>query len=145
MNRFVLGLLAVAALGGMAAAEEKADADLKKIEGTWVITAAEKQGRTDPAPEGVGTFTFAKDKKLVRKIKGQPDMEGTFRMDAGKTPKEIDLIALRDGKELAMRGIYQLDGDALKLAFSPELAKGERPTEFDSNKAYILILKRQKP
>jgi uncharacterized protein (TIGR03067 family) len=145
MNRFALGLLSFVPLIGMVAAEEKADADLAKIQGSWILTSLEIQGKTIPAPEGSGTFIFSKDKKLVMKEKGKADKEGTFAMDAGKNPKELDLIGAKGKEEEVMRTIYQLDGDTLKLAFSAEGPKGGRPTAFDSKKAAIMVLKRQKP
>jgi uncharacterized protein (TIGR03067 family) len=144
MNRFVLGLLAVAVLGGMAPAEEKADADLEKLQGAWVLHALEIDGKTIPAPDGAGTFIFGKDKKLVLKETGKKDKDGTYKMDAGKDPKELDLIGSKDKENEVMQTIYQLDGDTLKLAYSVEGAKGKRPTAFDSKKAAIMILKRQK-
>jgi uncharacterized protein (TIGR03067 family) len=144
MNRFVLGLLAVAVLGGMAAAEEKADADLEKLQGAWVLTGLESDGKTIPAQEGAGTIIFGKDKKLVLKEKGKKDKDGTFKMDASKDPKELDLIGSTDKENGVMQTIYQLDGDTLKLAYSAEGPKGKRPTSFDSKKAAIMILKRQK-
>jgi uncharacterized protein (TIGR03067 family) len=145
MNRYALGLLAIVALAGTVAAREKADADLKKIEGAWILTGLEIQGQTVPAPEGGGTFIFGKDKKLVMKEKGKADKEGTFTMDASKNPKELDLIGPKGKEKEIMRTIYQLDGDTLKLALSAEGPKGGRPTAFDSKKAAIMTLKRQKP
>jgi hypothetical protein len=43
-----------------------------------------------------------------------------------------------------MQTIYEIDGDKLRIAFPPQGAKGKRPTGFDSNKALIMTLKRQK-
>ncbi len=145
MNRYVLGLLAIVALVGAAAAEDKADADLTKIQGAWKLASLEIEGKTIPAPEGAGIFIFGKDKKLVMKEKAKADKEGTFTMDASKDPKELDLIGGKDKEKEVMRTIYKLDGDTLKLAFSAEGPKGGRPSSFDSKKAAIMILKRQKP
>jgi len=145
MIRYTLGLLAIAALVGVAAAAEKADADLEKIQGSWKLMSLEIQGKTIPAPEGGGTFIFGKDNKLVIKEKDKADKEGTFKIDASKDPKELDLIGATAKEKETMRTIYQLDGDTLKLAFSAEGPKGGRPTAFDSKKAAIMILKRQKP
>lgn len=140
---YVLGLLAVAILGGMAPAEEKADADLEKLLGAWNMVSVEIDGKTIPAPEGGGTFIFSKDKKVVMKEKGKADKNGTFKADASKSPKELDLIS-SDKDKAVLRAIYQIDGDTLKLAFFGEDAKGKRPTAFDAKKAAIMILKRQK-
>jgi uncharacterized protein (TIGR03067 family) len=142
MSRYVLGLMVSAVVVGSSLAEEKADADLEKLQGTWILTGLEINGDTIPAPEGAGTFIFGKDKKLVMKEKGKKDKEGTFKIDARKTPRELDLIGAKD-KEV-MQTIYQLENDTLKLAFSMEGPKGARPTAFDSKKAAIMILKRQK-
>ena len=142
MSRYVLGLLVSAVVVGPVLAEEKADADLEQLQGTWILSALEIDGKSIPAPAGAGTFIFEKDKKLVMKEKGKKDKEGTFKLDARKSPRELDLIGAKD-KEV-MQTIYQLEGDTLKLAFSSEGPKGARPTAFDSKKAAIMVLKRQK-
>jgi uncharacterized protein (TIGR03067 family) len=67
----------------------------------------------------------------------------TFTLDATKDPREIDLD---DGELLITRGIYQLDGDMLKIC---EAAPGApRPAEFATeaiSQDTLYILKRQKP
>jgi uncharacterized protein (TIGR03067 family) len=145
MIRYTLGLLAITVLAGVVEAAEKADADLEKIQGSWKLTSLEIDGKTIPASEGGGVFVFGKGNKLVRKQKDKADKEGTFKIDASKDPKELDLIGPKGEEKETMRTIYQLDGDTLKLAFSAEGPKGGRPTAFDSKKAAIMILKRQKP
>jgi uncharacterized protein (TIGR03067 family) len=50
------------------------------------------------------------------------------------------------GKEpIVAKGIYQIDGDMLKMAFSANKPETERPTVFDPNQAIVTTLKRQKP
>ena len=115
--------LFLAAVCGSAvlADEPKADAvkaEQKKLEGTWVLTGVEIKGTTTAAPD-VGTgFVFGADGSLVAKEKGRPDKKGTFRVDPGKKPREIDFVEAEKGKEAdakLMMAIYELDGNALRL------------------------------
>jgi uncharacterized protein (TIGR03067 family) len=56
----------------------------------------------------------------------------TFKIDPGKKPKAIDIVAL-DGplKGKAVQGIYEVTGDGLKLCFPIREGKS-RPKEFES-------------
>ena len=58
-----------------------------------------------------------------------------YTVDPSKNPKEIGLIptdALRVANREVYKGIYQLDGDELKINFTKNLAGGaERPTAFE--------------
>lgn len=139
--RLVIALLGLAVLAG---ADEKTDADREAIQGAWILTGLEINGNTIPAPEGGGIFVFDKDGKLVMKEKGKKDREGTYQLDASKKPRQIDLNGPKGKDGFRMRGIYQLDGDVLRIAFAMDGPKGERPAAFDSKKAAIMILKRQK-
>ena len=73
----------------------------------------------------------------------------TLRPEAN--PKEIDLALLGDdgqpatfthgsgrGREVMLHGIYEIDGDGVKVALSPE----KRPTSFDDDEAQVLVLTR---
>jgi uncharacterized protein (TIGR03067 family) len=159
MNRYLVGFLAMVALGLSASAEDKADDDLEKLQGTWIHTSVKftetKGPKTVPAPEGGGIIVvFSKD-NVVMKEKGNPDRKGTFKIGPKKSPKEIDLVGLAHLWGMVTLGgpgdipkltkaIYQLDGDTLTIAY-PQLAGGERPTALDSKAATIVTLKRQKP
>jgi uncharacterized protein (TIGR03067 family) len=145
MKRSILAFAALTVLVATTAAADKADADLEKLQGSWNIASIEIDGKAIPAPEGGGTFVFAKGKKLVMKEKGKADKEGTYKMSADKTPKQLDLVGPgKDKKTEVMETIYQIDGDTLKLAFSAKGPKGKRPTAFDSKTAIVMTLKRQK-
>jgi uncharacterized protein (TIGR03067 family) len=55
---------------------------------------------------------------------------GTFKLDATKTPKQIDLIPEGKGKAGVVRGIYKLEKDSLTVCYG---APGkDRPTAFES-------------
>ena len=56
---------------------------------------------------------------------------GTQKLDPSKSPKAID-VTMTEGpnKGAVMLGIYEFDGDTLKVCFDPQGKK--RPTEFKS-------------
>ena len=116
--------------------------DEEQFVGTWTVVSAVKQGK--PAPEeAVNNFKVSFDKagNLVFND-GNRKMELTFKLDAAKTPKEIDVT--EDDKGVH-QGIYLLEGDSLKICTAhPPL---ERPTAFESPEGInmaLIVLKRAK-
>lgn len=146
MKRYILGFAFMAALGTVGWADDKADAEAKNLEGVWEVKAIERKGDKINAPEGKGgAMVFGKDWMLTMKDPGKPDKPGRYTIDAGTSPKQLDLIQLKDGKDgVVMQAIYEVEGDALRIVFSADGPKGKRPTEFKGDKVVILHLKRQK-
>jgi uncharacterized protein (TIGR03067 family) len=70
--------------------------------------------------KGNGYTTFLFRKKLD---------SGTFKLDATKTPREIDLTPADKGKGV-IRGIYKLEKDTLTMCYST--TGKDRPTKFES-------------
>ena len=145
MKRYIFGFVVLSALGGVAFAEDKkANSEAKKLEGTWEVVFAEIMGKKIDAPKGA-SIVFGKGMKVVMKDPGKLDQDGKYKIDASKSPKQLDLVFLNDGKhEQVMPAIYEVDGDTLRLGFSGEGPKGKRPTEFKGEKVLIMHLKRQK-
>jgi len=123
-----------------------ADKDTDTLQGTWLATAAERDGKAADDVKG-HVLTFKGD-KFVIKLKDKVLFEGTFSIDAGKKPATID-FKHTDGKlkGKTWKGIYQVDGDALKTCDNaPDLDK-DRPTEFKApaKSGYVAItFKREK-
>jgi uncharacterized protein (TIGR03067 family) len=55
---------------------------------------------------------------------------GTFKLDATKTPKHIDLVPANMPKGTVIQGIYKLDNDTLTLCYAAPGKK--RPAAFES-------------
>jgi uncharacterized protein (TIGR03067 family) len=114
-------------------ADEKADVakELKKFHGVWTFESVEAGGKKTPAEELKGlTVTFAGDKYTVKK--GDEVIQvGIQKLDPSRSPKAID-VTVTEGlrKGAVMLGIYEIDGDTLKVCFDEEGKK--RPTEFKS-------------
>jgi uncharacterized protein (TIGR03067 family) len=79
--------------------------------------------------------------KLVARNKDRVTIDGRFKLESAKSPKEIDVDL--DGS--VGRGIYELDGDNLKIIHGD--VGGARPATFDSKEgsnSILMILKRVK-
>jgi uncharacterized protein (TIGR03067 family) len=114
-----------------------------QLRGTWVAVSIEQAGRKEDPPKGQElTFTFEAVKVVINE--GTRITEGTYITNDTKNPKEIDLIPpkdLRGGDPI--KGVYRIDGDTLKLAFS---RRGARPSTFDGkdNEGGVITFKRKK-
>src|SRR5437879_4175702 len=130
----LLCTLVLTASGGFGArAEGKADVEneLKKFQGTWTFESVEAGGKELPAGELKALIlTFEGDKHTVKK--GDEVIQvGTQKLDPSKSPKTIDVtMAEGPNKGAVMLGIYEIDGDTLKVCFDPQGKR--RPTEFKS-------------
>ena len=123
-----LGLAASSAL-----ADDKADLEkeVSRFQGAWTIESSETGGKKLAISELKGLIvTFEGNKHTVKK--GDEVIQiGTQKLDPSKSPKTID-VTMTDGpsKGMVMLGIYEFDGDTLKVCFDPQGKK--RPTEFKS-------------
>lgn len=113
------------------AGQDAAKNDLEKFQGDWILVSAERDGQKLPEEEARklkltiqgDRFTLRKDAVVLS--------EGTFKLDPGKKPKQIDeTISSGFSKGKVMLAIYEIDGDHHKICF-PEEGKG-RPTSFSS-------------
>jgi RNA polymerase sigma factor (sigma-70 family) len=106
-------------------AEDAGKDDLKKLQGTWRLVAAEEGGKAVP-PQNFGRDThWVFDGTKATFTSGKRVLTGTVTLDPAKDPRWIDLTV---GKDFVLRGIYELKGDTLRLSLPP--AGAERPTEF---------------
>ena len=138
MRGFLLALLVVGLLSATVGAEDKAD----KLEGKWVVVSVERDGKADDALKGAIREQTA-DKYTLTPKEAKP-VTGSYKIDASKTPKTIDLVPGEGRyKDKTLLGIYQLDGDGLKICAA--IAPGDdRPKEFAAKKATTyIVLKRE--
>jgi RNA polymerase sigma factor (sigma-70 family) len=99
--------------------------DLGKLQGTWHLVAAEEGGMAIP-PQNFGRNThWVFSGSTGTSTSGKRVFVGTVTLDEAKSPKWIDVSV---GKSIVLRGIYELNGDTLRLFLAPSGA--ERPAEF---------------
>ena len=95
-------------------------------------------------------LTFAEaDRMIFIATKNTGKHEYSVKLGASKKPKTIDMKAL-DGRSKGdvLLGIYQLDGDALKLCVASDPKINDRPSRFTSevgSKNFLYTFKRAKP
>lgn len=134
--RCALLFLSMIALTSPAWSDDKADAaELAKLEGTYTFVTGEKDGEPPP-PQVIEQFkkiqVVIKGNSFKFVIEGKPDRDNEIKLDATKSPKQIDLSGTsNDGKKkVSVSGIYSIEGKTLKLCID-ENGKS-RPTGFDT-------------
>jgi uncharacterized protein (TIGR03067 family) len=131
----------------IAAAQENADPakELKRLEGTWQVTAMEAFGKPAPPDKAPKELVIAGSK-----LKGLgPDMD--IRLDPAKKPKWIDLTFKKGDKSYPLKAIYDLSDNELRLCIPLAPVGGvfenKRPEGFETKDKplALLRLKRVKP
>jgi uncharacterized protein (TIGR03067 family) len=158
MRQLILGMIWVAAATVVVANPPKSEQAknkeaiakaLEAFSGTWEIAAVTPEAATKDARR----LVFNKDGSYAAQDKdGKKVWAGTFEIDPTATPKVWDHRshdAKKEGKDVL--GIYDLDGDKLKVACVVGQWKGKewvgkpRPTGFSPKEADVVIeLKRVK-
>lgn len=135
MRRVPTLLIALLALLLAGADKPKSDEDL--LQGQWKVTVLEVDGERIEDPfSGLHEF------------KGDWYQNHKFRLNAKAKPKEIDHTVEDPAlpKPLIIKGIYELDGDNLKICWMRPGGVG-RPKDFTAKKDSrhaVLVLKRVK-
>jgi uncharacterized protein (TIGR03067 family) len=134
MRAFLLPGVAATLLVVVAQAQdEKAEKELKKLEGSWVLVSGEVDGK-EVAKEHVQKSKLTRSGKEVTieapHLSKEPMKNKTARVDPTKTPKEMDAVRVvgpNAGKAILI--IYELgEDDSVKICFDP--SGKERPKEF---------------
>ena len=106
-------------------AKPKEDKDM--LQGTWHIVEAQAGGKhqaNDTSKDQIWTFT---DDTLAINYADGSRHEMTYQMDPMQKPKAIDLFPTNWEKKFTWKGIYEFDGDRLKVSY----LRNERPTQFE--------------
>lgn len=127
----MLALLAVVALAGAAKDEDANKKDLEKMQGDWAAVSMVRDGMPFPKDDAQSFFRTVKADKYSVFHFNESVNKGTITIDAAKNPKTMDALPEgTDDKAKAILGIYEFDGEMLKICFA---APGkERPTSFES-------------
>jgi uncharacterized protein (TIGR03067 family) len=117
-----------------------AQADQQLLQGRWQAVAVEAMGQAQPN-QGIG-FAFAADKIMLLK----PDFQGppaSYVLDPAQVPRAIDVTVAAGA---VWRGIYELQGDSLKLCLNHNPG-GARPATFQTQRGalgvFVYVLRRE--
>jgi uncharacterized protein (TIGR03067 family) len=148
----VAGLL-TAAGGPGAEPEKKEDAavkDLAKLQGKW--KCAEDLNGTVRKTNTGHVVGHEKDIEISYDAEGGVATKESIKLDPSRSPKQIDTsnlfnVLFPNTEGQTFQGIYQLEGDELKLAY-PIPPNGQRPGEFKTKEGSHFVVvtdKRVKP
>src|SRR5262249_49492274 len=131
-------LISMAVLPGP---DESVAKEAMMLEGTWADDPPKGDGRRNIIRFESGSLEW----RSVRYRNGKPLFGQAIvyenRLDATSKPKEITLTGSATEAKETLLGIYELDGDKLKIA----LGNGKmKPSKFDDKSADVLTLKRVK-
>jgi uncharacterized protein (TIGR03067 family) len=110
---------------------EEPSKDAKELIGVWKCVSAMRDG--NPLPEAIVQelrLTLTDDRYKTER--GQQVLfDSTYRIDAAKKPKQIDMIGTEGANAgKAAQGIYLLEGDKLTLCYT--MPGQDRPADFTS-------------
>ena len=120
-----------AASGTLAGGKAGIEKELKKFQGTWTIESSVTGGKKIPADQLKGFIVIFEGDKHTLKLGDKVFQVGTLKIDPSKSPKTVD-VTMTEGPEkgAVMLGIYEFDGDTVRVCFDPQ--GKTRPTEFKS-------------
>lgn len=125
-----------------------ADDGDKSLQGVWVAESMQIDGK--PAPDKVVEqmrFTFKGKKLLVRgNFDDGREEECDYAADPAKSPKHLDFTPPKEKNPIL--GIYEVNGDELKICLRHASSSDGRPTKFASktdSKLVLIVFKKQKP
>src|SRR5262249_51032104 len=127
--RLVTAAALVLAAGAGAPGGEPAKKDRNSLQGFWDVVAVERDGGKSRDRQDQGLkFIFTGD-KLTLDRGGKRSHDAKYKLDPGAKEKGIDVTFITGPSEgQTFRGIYELEGDNLKICWSRGGQKG--PTKF---------------
>ena len=132
-------------LGTTAVIAAEPEGDLKALQGTWTLEAANLAGR-DHLDDFKGMKLTVTGDGYVIDFAENSD-KGTIKLDATRTPRQIDLTTSEKGpfKGRNLPGVYEIKGDTVVLCLNSE--KQDRPAKFEApakTPIMLLTFKREK-
>jgi uncharacterized protein (TIGR03067 family) len=103
---------------GLPAWADDAAKELEKLQGTWTVASAQEGGTEQADEKSKKLSILIKEDLFSFKFEGQPKtLDMKLKLDPSAKPKAVDLAStIRNGQ--VAHGIYELDGDQLKLCWS---------------------------
>jgi uncharacterized protein (TIGR03067 family) len=142
----VLFLLVVATPGLGVSDKDSGEGDLAKLQGQWVVVSLEHRGHVAEPADFEGQSSVYEKNRWTWKVGDKVMRRGIITLNSTRSPKAINTWD-SDGphEDETVPGIYQLDGDTLKLCFA--MPGEKRPTEFTTKAgtgAILVVYKRKK-
>jgi len=122
----------------VAAAQDPLTEELKKLEGGWIVVAAEQRGKPFNAIRGGGLLI--EGRTFLLRTAAKNEFKGELRIDPSKSPKQLDFI--HAGTGVVWQAIYSVDEETFRLNYVEAGGRDPRPTLFatSSESAGIVIV-----
>jgi uncharacterized protein (TIGR03067 family) len=135
------GLMVVA----VGRSDDKADADVKAVQGEWTVEKVQEDGKWKLDREKPGTPVTIAEKKITVRDENN-SWEVLYKLDPAAKPKAIEITpTVGEFTNKASKGLYKLDGDTLTIVYG--IPTREAPTEFatkEGSRQIMFVLKRGK-
>jgi uncharacterized protein (TIGR03067 family) len=149
MQRVVVRVMVVVAVAAAVASSPGAAQEaarntpgaLDALQGRWVVTGAEHNGRPLDAIKG-GVMTVAGSAFEIRTAAGTI-VKGTLRVDGSRAPAHMDLVHA-DGA--IWEAVYEVSGDTFRINYVEAGGKDPRPAAFTTSpdtEESLVILRRE--
>jgi uncharacterized protein (TIGR03067 family) len=113
-----------------AAQNDAAKKELELLQGTWTIHAMEVNGADVPAAKLESAVLTVKGDHYQVKVKDKVTNTFVLTLDPGKSPKEIDMLALEGGnKDKVHKAIYKIENGMFTFCRGLN-AEQDRPNQF---------------
>lgn len=120
----VVGLCLITAVR----ADDAVKDEMKKLGGTWIATAQEKDGEKLPQTKDVNApWLNLKSDGKYQYQNGDQKHKGSWKCDPNQSPCQMDLTP-DDGKTKPMQCIYQQKDNQMQICISPP--GKDRPSQF---------------
>jgi len=122
---FAIGFVTCVFVTVLAAQDPVAD-EFKKLEGGWIVVAAEQRGKPFDAIRG-GALIIEGRSFLLRTA-AKNEFKGELRIDPTKSPRQLDFIHAQGG--VVWNAIYTVDEETFRLNYVEAGDRAVRPTLF---------------
>jgi uncharacterized protein (TIGR03067 family) len=112
-------------IAGVAAQNQAAD-ELAKLQGGWLVVAAEQRGKPLDAIRGGGLVI--EGNTFFLRTAAKNEFKGEIRVDPTKSPKQLDFIHATGG--VVWNAIYTVDEETFRLNYVEAGGRDPRPTLF---------------
>ena len=117
----------------------------ERLQGEWILVSIEERGEQAPkdATDGITLSIQGDEWTITREGEGR-SMKNTVALDPTIEPKTIDMTSADGNRSEVVMGIYQLQGDTLRIRRATARGDVERPKEFTTtpDEGMLVIWKR---